>query len=141
MKNIVHNFIAKSDLHVEDSGITVIKKTGRVYTHTPLSKKKKSIISRDVAIELHVCVMRLFSMEVTWLQLFFIWYLLPITIYLKNKKDHSTAHCDLHVLYSGITVIRKGGLTHVHTPLAEKSIKPRDVAKATCKVFGVLILK
>lgn len=62
MKNIVHNFIAKSDLHVEDSGITVIKKTGRVYTHTPLSKKKKSIISRDVA---HVCVMRLFSMEVT----------------------------------------------------------------------------
>lgn len=66
MKNIVHNFIAKSDLHVEDSGITVIKKTGRVYTHihTPLSKKK-SIISRDVAIELHVCVMRLFSMEVT----------------------------------------------------------------------------
>lgn len=69
MKNIVHNFIAKSDLHVEDSGITVIKKTGRVYTHThthtPLSKKRKSIISRDVAIELHVCVMRLFSMEVT----------------------------------------------------------------------------
>lgn len=66
MKNIVHNFIAKSDLHVEDSGITVIKKTGRVYTHThTLKQKKKSIISRDVAIELHVCVMRLFSMEVT----------------------------------------------------------------------------
>lgn len=69
--------------------------------------------------------------------------MIPTTDYyiLKNKKDHSTAHCDLHVLYSGITVIRKGGLTHVHTPLAEKSIKPRDVAKATCKVFGVLILK
>lgn len=68
MKNSVHNFIAKSDLHVEDSGITVIKKTGRVYTHThthTLKQKKKSIISRDVAIELHVCVMRLFSMEVT----------------------------------------------------------------------------
>lgn len=85
MKNIVHNFIAKSDLHVEDSGITVIKKTGRVYTHThTLKQKKKSIISRDVAIELHVCVMRLFSMEVTWLQLFF--YMIPTTDYYILKK-------------------------------------------------------
>lgn len=78
IKNIVHNFIAKSDLYVVESGITGFTRT------PPLSKKKKSIISRDVAIEPHVFVMRLFSVEVTWLQLVYI--IQPITIYLKNKK-------------------------------------------------------
>lgn len=67
MKNIVYNFIVKFDFYVEDLGIIVIKKIGRVYIYIFLSKKKKLIILCDVVIELYVCVMWLFSMEVIWL--------------------------------------------------------------------------
>lgn len=69
MKNIVYNFIVKFDFYVEDLGIIVIKKIGRVYIYIYifLSKKKKLIILCDVVIELYVCVMWLFSMEVIWL--------------------------------------------------------------------------
>lgn len=40
MKNIVYNFIVKFDFYVEDLGIIVIKKIGRVYIYIFLSKKK-----------------------------------------------------------------------------------------------------
>lgn len=72
---------------------------------------------------------------------FFIWYLLLIIIYLKNKKDYLMVYCDFYVLYLGIIEIRKGGLIYVYMFLVEKLIKLCDVVKVICKVFGVLILK